>query len=472
MSDNKEHLTKLPISKFVDIKFREYAVYVLQQRGIPNFFDSLTPVQRYILMSSSSSFEKTLSLVGNCIKASYHHGNSSLESAISKLARPFGSALQVLEGYGFFGSEVCPEPAAARYTSVRISSKANEILKKYKYLIEKDEDGPYHPFWMDIPLGLTTPIVGIAVGYKSIILPRKLEDIQKYLEGKIKSLKPFFINFNGTIEKYKNLPNAWIISSKINIVGNKIEIKGLPPILKYTSALKRLDWLFSKFEGLIRIINNSNNNVDIDIIYIGKKQDEWNEIKQFCTKVFSIIVTENPVFIKDNQVLVYEKVEEYLDDYLWQIKRLAFNKSLYDKNFLSKELEFTKAKEQFINFILQKKRTISEIDEFLKPYEIDLKDRLERLTSKKFTKDELISTSEKIKELIKELKEKEKELKHTKSEFDKTKDPTIKRGITSKKVSTNLFNTEDLSEINGIYIWNGEDVFNKEKEEEIPAEDE
>lgn len=467
-------MIRLPISKYIDTKFREYSIYVTEQRGIPSFYDAFTPVQRYILMNSPTSFQKTLSVVGKSIQDGYHHGDKSLTGAISRLARPFGSAVQVLEGYGFFGSEVCPEPAAARYTSVKISSKANDILKKYKFLNEKEEEGPYHPFWMDIPLGLTTPIVGIAVGYKTTILPRKLEDIQKYLEGKIKVIKPHFIDFEGTIQKYKDLGNAWIISSKINITGNRIEVRGIPPILKYTSVLKRLDWLFGKFEGKIRVINNSNTKVNIDIVYLGKTKEEWIEIQDFINKVFSIIVTECPVFIKDSQVLVYENVEQYLDDYNWQLKRLAYHKSLYDRDFTSKELDFNKAKKEFINFMLVKKRSVEEVDEFLKPYSFklsknesglfDIKTRLENLTSKKFTKDELIDTTKLITELTSELKENEKILKQTKLEFEKTEDPTLKRGISSKKINVDLFDIEDIREVNGIYVWGGEDIIEEEQE--------
>jgi len=468
MSKTKLKLVKLPISKLIDTKYREYAVYVLESRGIPNFYDALTPVQRYILMNSPTAFQKTLTLVGKAIQDGYHHGDRSLQGAISKLARPFGSGLQVLDGYGFFGSEVCPEPAAARYTSVKISSKANDIIKKYKVLTTKEPEGPYHPFWMDIPIGLTTPIVGLAVGYKTTILPRKLEDIQKYLEGKIKHLKPYFIDFDGEISKYKGLDNSWLISSKINVVGNRIEIRGIPPILKYTSALKRLDFLFNKFEGSVRILNNSNTKVNIDIVYVGKKQDEWKEIIDFAHKVFSIIVTEIPVFVKDGQVLVYDSVEQYLDDYQWQLKRLHYNYVLYERNYTSKELEFNIAKKKFIEFVLAKKRTVQELDEFLTPYKnLSLTLRLESLTSKKFTKTELEATTKLIQELTKELKQKEKELKESKIDFEKTEDPTLKRGISSKKVTVDLFDIEDVKEVDGIYVWDGEDIYvETEKEEE------
>lgn len=462
----KDKTIKLPISKLIDTRYRDYAVYVLESRGIPSFYDALTPVQRYILMNSPTSFQKTLSVVGKSIEDGYHHGDKSLTGAISKLARPFGSALQVLEGYGFFGSEVCPEPAAARYTSIKISSKANEILKKYKYLFSKESEGAYEPFWMDIPLGLTTPIAGIAVGYNTKILPRKLEDIQKYFEGKIKVLKPYFIDFPGTVKKYQGLNNSWLISSKISVTGNRIEIRGIPPIVKYSSLIRKLDTLFNKYEGRVRILNNSNTKVNVDIVYTGKKREEWDDIQVFINKVFSVIVVEKPVFIKNGQVLVYDSVEDYLEDYKWQIKRLYYFNSLYERNKLSIELEFNKAKKEFIAFILQKKRTVDEINVFLNPYILEIKSRLENLTSKKFTSDELKNTSDLIKQLTLDLKNKEKELAKFKKDFKKTEDPTLKRGVSSKKVSVDLFDIEDVKEVDGIFVWGGEDIFEKTFEEE------
>jgi len=71
----KEKIIKLPISKFVDTKFRDYALYVLTARGIPSFYDALTPVQRYILKNSPTSYAKSLTVVGKCIQDGYHHGD-------------------------------------------------------------------------------------------------------------------------------------------------------------------------------------------------------------------------------------------------------------------------------------------------------------------------------------------------------------------------------------------------------------
>lgn len=457
----KEKVIRLPISKFIDTRFREYAVYVLESRGIPNFYDALTPVQRFILKNAPTNFNKSLTIVGKCIQDNYHHGDASLINALNRLARPFGNALNILEGDGFFGTEVSPSPAAARYTSVRINPIVNGILNKYAHLTTRAPEEPYDPLWLDIPLGLVIPIVGIAVGYKTTILPRKLKDIQDFLEGKRKSVKPYFEGFKGTIEKYKNLDKSWLLKSDITIEDKRIKIREIPPILKYQSILKKLDYLINTYESNIHIINNSNIKVDIDILYKGKNHKEFEDIQNFIHKNFSIIVTENPVFIKEGTVLVYNSVEEYLEDYKWQIVRLRLNNLRYENNKLSSELKFNYAKELFIKYMLEKQRTLDEVNKWLKTYDKEVILKLENLTAKKFTKDELAATKEKIKNLEKELKENKSNLKETQDKFDNYPDPTLSRGISSLKHSVNLFDTDDIEIINDIAVWDGQDVYDE-----------
>lgn len=71
----EEKIINLPISRFIDTKYRDYALYVVSSRGIPSFYDALTPVQRYILKNTPPSYIKTLSVVGESIKDGYHHGD-------------------------------------------------------------------------------------------------------------------------------------------------------------------------------------------------------------------------------------------------------------------------------------------------------------------------------------------------------------------------------------------------------------
>ena len=467
----KTKVIRLPISKFVDTKYRDYAVYVLEARGIPSFYDALTPVQRFILKSSPTAFGKSLTVVGKCIQDGYHHGDSSITGALNKLARPFGNALQILDGYGFFGSEVSPDPAAARYTSVKLSAKANGILNQYRHLTTREPEGPYDPFWMEVPLGLTTSIVGIAVGYKTTILPRNLNHIKEYMAGSRKAVKPYFEGFTGKIARYKDMPNSWLLTSVISVEGKKIQINDIPPILKYKAVLTKLDKLITEFDGKVRLVNNSNTKVDIGIIYTGKDASEWERLQKYVEKTFAIVVTENPVFIKDSQVLVYESVEQYLDDYKWQLLRLDFKNKEWEKEKLRFDLEFNEAKKLFIEFMLQRKRTDDEVTTFLKKFATSVRPRLEGLTARKFTTDEITATKLEIKRLTKENDSKLKELNAARKAFESVLDPTIERGIGSKKNIIDLFDTDDVEETgDGIIIWDGDDVYDDDSK--VDDEDE
>jgi DNA gyrase/topoisomerase IV subunit A len=459
----KTKVIKLPISKFVDTKYRDYAVYVLEARGIPSFYDALTPVQRFILKNSPSAFAKSLTVVGKCIQDGYHHGDSSITGALNKLARPFGNALQILDGYGFFGSEVSPDPAAARYTSLKVSAKANGILNQYRHLTTREPEGPYDPFWMEVPLGLTTSIVGIAVGYKTTILPRNLNHIKEYMAGSRKAVKPYFEGFTGKIARYKDMPNSWLLTSVISIEGKKIQIDDIPPILKYKAVLAKLDKLIIEFDGKVRLVNNSNTKVDIGIVYTGKELSEWERLQKYVQKAFAIVVTENPVFIKDGQVLVYESIEQYLDDFKWQLLRLKFKHTEWEKEKLRFDQEFNEGKKLFIEFILQKKRTDNDITVFLKQFHKTVRPRLEALTARKFTTTELALVKAEIKKLIKENTSKLKELNAARKAFEKEVDPTLERGIGSKKNVVDLFDTDDVEETkDGIVVWDGDDVYDPE----------
>ena len=324
---------------------------------------------------------------------------------------------------------------------------------------------------MELPLGLTTSIVGIAVGYKTTILPRNLNHIKEYMEGSRKAVKPYFEGFTGKIARYKDMPNSWLLTSVISIEGKKIQIDDIPPILKYKAVLAKLDKLIIQFDGKVRLVNNSNTKVDIGIIYTGKEVSEWERLQEYVKKTFAIVVTENPVFIKDSQVLVYESIEQYLDDYKWQLLRLKFRHTEWEKETLRFNQEFNEGKKLFIEFILAKKRTDDEVTEFLKQFHKTIRPRLEALTARKFTTTELALVKLEIKRLIKENVSKLKELNAARKAFESEIDPTLERGIGSKKNVIDLFDTDDVEETkDGIVVWDGDDVY--EEEAELVEEDE
>ena len=88
------------------------------------------------------------------------------------------------------------------------------------------------------------------------------------------------------------------------------------------------------------------------------------------------------------------------------------------------------------------------------------------MTTKKFTTDELKETKHTIMELTNALKDKKIELKLADEAFSKYEDPTLKRGIVSRKTAISLFESNDMEELNGIMVWNGGDVYDKPKDDD------
>lgn len=457
-SKNKENsnntVIKVPISKFIDTKFREYALYVIESRGIPSFYDGLTDVQRFIIKNTPSKFVKTLSVVGSSIADNYHHGDASLSKAIGRLARPFGNSYRILDGYGFFGTEVSNQQAAPRYTHVKLSDNIRDMVKKYDHLNERDVEGAYKPFWLDYPIGLSLPIVGIAVGYKTLILPRKLEEVSKFIKGNKKAdLVPYFEGFDGIVEKYNN---SWKIQSNIHINNNVITVKSIPPLLKYSSAIKKLNNELSKYEQCCSIIDNSNKTVELYIKYRGADAEIFEDIKNIVHKVFSLLVTEIIVLIKDGKVLEYETIQEYLTDWKWHHKRLYYKHSEFLMKQCESEISYNKVKGEFIEYMLERKRTNVEIDKFYKQYTIEIYEKLNRLTPKNFTVDEIKNIEKEIKQAEKHiitLRERYEKYKHA---FESLEDPTNNKAISYKRKALSLIDDSDYTEIDGVLVWSSD----------------
>ncbi len=461
----------LPISRQIDVNFRNYALYVLENRGIPSFYDGLTNVQRVIIQNAPHTFNKTISLVGACISDGYHHGDKSLSGAINKLARPFGNSEQILLGDGFFGTPVNHEASAPRYTSVKINPKISDIIKKNQFLNQKNDEDGWNPLWVDLPIGLTTTIIGIAVGYKTTVLPRDLGDIQKYLDGKAKEIKPKFKGFTGKITRFKGLNKSWLIEgvSAVDETAKSIRITELPPLMKYGSFLKKVESFLEKYN--ISIINNSSTNVDIQLKLSGSSS-EWVSFVEEVEKSIKMLVTETPVFVKDGRVIEYNRIEDYIEDYKYRLAELHVKRLQHFKDLADEELLFLIMKEKYFIYMLENKKnkmlTDKEVDDFLTELTKDypnIKRRLESVYLKSLTDDELKRTQERIIVLKIELIQQKKDLEHAILVLEKMQDTAAERG-TKNKINTEVNLFADQDELDGIEIFQGID-----NEEEIESED-
>ena len=388
---------------------------MIESRGIPNWYDSLTNVQRILIDNCPSSFNKTLSVVGAAISAGYHSGDASLVSTINRLARPFNCAEQIMLGDGFFGCPVSPNAASARYTSVKMNPKMRQIVDKYYHLNKKNEEELYDNLVVDLPFGLSAGIMGIAVGYKSTILPRRIEDIHEFFEGKRKNVNPYFKGFTGKISKYGD-NKTWLIEGSVKIDEQEREIKVtcLPPLVKFESFLKKVSSMLNGID--FDFVNNSSDEVDVTI-KISKREDSdvWTEVKSQIERATKIIVHESIVFIRNKTVIEYERLEDYLLDFKDEVERTKLFHLDWTVIKETSELNFLRAKLEYLKFMVVKKRTDKEIDEFLKKFDKPIASRLDSIKLRQLSNEEVDRTvvlikeqEQKLKELIKRQKEQDK----------------------------------------------------------------
>jgi len=462
----------LSISDQINNQYRTYALYVLQSRGIPNFYDGLTPVQRLILENSPAKFNKTVGLVGEVIKTGlYHHGDSSLSGAISKLARPFGCAYGILDGDGFFGTPVNPSPSAPRYTSVKINSKIKDLIFNNYDLNDKNEEGGHDWLHVEVPIGLMTHVVGIAVGYRSNILPRKLEDVVEYLNGQQKLLKPFFKDFSGKITKYKNEENTWLIESGFEVDERKktVRIFDLPPVMRYDSFINKLDSKLESYGVEYRIENRSQVKCDLIVSLRGADQIRFKEIVENISRLCKIIVKEDVIFIKDGGVMEFTSVKEYLDHFKGHLELVKLKRLNRDLDNYSKELEFLEAKLKFLNFMIAKKRSNQEILGFLSENSNWISQRLQKIEIIRLSSEHIKQTEFDIKDLKERILKSKKEVK----EQDKIHKQALKTiesldKIKGFKPTNNLF---DPVQMDGIEIFQLEDEDEKIVEDQVEEDE-
>lgn len=394
--------------------------------------------------------------------------NSSMSQAISKLARPFSCADQILIGDGFFGTPVNPVPSAPRYTQVKISPKYKEIIEKYKDLNIPNEEGGFDWIHVDYPVGLSTHIVGIAVGYKSNILPRKPEEIVAYLNGdKSKKLKPHFRGFKGKITRIDSLKCSWLIEGETEIdpTTRTFKINSISPLQRYESFFTRLNVSLEKSGLNFKMDNFSTEEVRISIKFRCTDQ-EFKSVCDTLSKETKQIVTENIVFVKDGNVLEYDNLEDYVEDFLVHKEKTILKRYERDLVYLQEELEFLEAKLKFLSFMSEKKRSSEDVEDFLKPYRKDITRRLESISLTKLTKEEINKTKEEINSCKINIKSKSQEIKIQKIKSAEVEKINLSP---SRKTSrtTSLMGDSKEEFHNGIRIWDPEEEAGTEEEEQL-----
>src|SRR5512138_3375827 len=115
--------------------YLDYAMSVIVSRALPDVRDGLKPVHRRILYAMkdmgllhNSPHKKSARVVGEVLGKYHPHGDSSVYDAMVRMAQDFSMRHTLVDGQGNFGSVDDDPPAAMRYTEVRLTEIAEQML--------------------------------------------------------------------------------------------------------------------------------------------------------------------------------------------------------------------------------------------------------------------------------------------------------------------------------------------------------
>jgi DNA gyrase subunit A len=221
----------LPVSLEEEMKksYLDYAMSVIVGRALPDVRDGLKPVHRRVLFamhelsnSYNRPYKKSARIVGDVIGKYHPHGDTAVYDTIVRMAQNFSLRYMLVDGQGNFGSIDGDNAAAMRYTEIRMSKIAHELLAdidKETVDFGPNYDGSEHePLIMPtrIPNLLINGSSGIAVGMATNIPPHNLSEI---IDGCLKILENSDISIDELIKIIPgpDFPTAGIIHGTAGI---------------------------------------------------------------------------------------------------------------------------------------------------------------------------------------------------------------------------------------------------------------
>jgi len=190
MAEVAQELLSVSLEDEMQQSYLDYAMSVIVGRALPDVRDGLKPVHRRVLFAMrelnndyNKPYKKSARVVGDVIGKYHPHGDSAVYDTIVRMAQPFSMRALLVDGQGNFGSVDGDAPAAMRYTEVRMSRIAHELLadidKETVDFVENYDGSESEPSVMPtrLPTLLVNGSSGIAVGMATNIPPHNLNEV-------------------------------------------------------------------------------------------------------------------------------------------------------------------------------------------------------------------------------------------------------------------------------------------------------
>jgi len=223
-------ITNVDINKEMREAYLQYSMSVIVGRALPDVRDGLKPVHRRVLFAQhelsnthDKPYKKSARVVGDVIGKYHPHGDNAAYDTMVRMAQDFSLRYPLIDGQGNFGSIDGDSAAASRYTEVRMTRLAEELLAD----IEKETvaHGPNYDDSLQIPLVLPSKFPnllvngssGIAVGMATNIPPHNLGEV---IDGAIHLINNPDCSIDELIERIPgpDFPTAGLIAGRAGIL--------------------------------------------------------------------------------------------------------------------------------------------------------------------------------------------------------------------------------------------------------------
>ncbi|MEO7314729.1 MAG: DNA gyrase subunit A [Ginsengibacter sp.] len=306
---NHGRIIPVNIEEQMKSAYIDYSMSVIVGRALPDARDGLKPVHRRILYGMSEMgntfnkpHKKSARIVGDVMGKFHPHGDSSIYGTMVRMAQDWSMRYTLIDGQGNFGSQDGDEPAAMRYTEVRLEKMAESMLED----IEKDtidftlnyDDTTKEPTVLPtrIPQLLLNGSSGIAVGMATNMLPHNLTEVADgciafienrdiEIEDLIKIVKAPDFPTGGIIHGYEGVKQGMhtgrgrvVLRGKVTIETSKtgresIIITEVPYQVNRDALTEKIGMLVGNkiIEGVSDVNNESNNKEGTRIVVELKK---------------------------------------------------------------------------------------------------------------------------------------------------------------------------------------------------------
>ncbi len=278
MTENRfdhSNIISTDIEKKMKSAYLDYSMSVIVSRALPDVRDGLKPVHRRILygmqllgLTPDKGHRKSARLVGDVMGRFHPHGDTAIYDAVVRLAQDFNTRYLLADGQGNFGSIDGDGAAAMRYTEVRMTKLAQEMLRDinkntvdFQPNFDEEELEPV-VLPSRFPNLLVNGSAGIAVGMATNMAPHNLGEV---IDGCIAYMENPEISVSGLMEHIKgpDFPTGADIIGKSEIINayttgrGKIRMRAVAEIEevknRFRIVVKEIPYQVNKSSLIIKI---------------------------------------------------------------------------------------------------------------------------------------------------------------------------------------------------------------------------